>query len=70
MEKSSWRQKSKEVWLREGDKNIWFFYRMTNSYRRRNCLAKIKINGNWMSKEQEIHKGVVKSLPEFADGSW
>ena len=45
MEEISWRQKSREVWLRKGDRNTGFFHRMANSHRRRNCLSKIKING-------------------------
>ena len=51
MEKISWRQKSREVWLREGDRNMGFFHRMANSHRRRNCLSKIKINGTWLTEE-------------------
>ena len=57
MEEISSRQKSREVWLREGDKNTGFFHKMTNSHRRRNCLSKIKINGTWLTKEQEIKGG-------------
>ena len=49
MEETSWRQKSREVWLKEGDRNTKFFHKMANAHRRRNFLAKIKINGAWLT---------------------
>ena len=61
MKEISWRQKSRETWLKEGDKNTRFFHRMANSKRKRNCLKKIKINGLWLSEEQEIKRGVVRA---------
>ena len=36
MEEIMWRQKSREVWLKEGEKNTRFFHKMANSHRRRN----------------------------------
>ena len=65
MEEISWRQKSRETWLKEGDKNTRFFHKMTNSNRRRNCLKKIKVNGNWLSEDQEIQKGVVRAYQDL-----
>ena len=72
MEEISWRQKLRETWLKEGDKNIGFFHRIANSNRRRNCLKKIKINDIWLSEDQEIQKGVVKAYRNLlADlGGW
>ena len=33
MEETSWRQKSRELWLREGDKNTGYFHKMANAHR-------------------------------------
>lgn len=37
-----WRQKSREVWLREGDKKTWFFHSCTIDKRKRNGINKPK----------------------------
>ena len=39
MKEISWRQKSRELWLTEGDKNTKKFHKMVNARRRRNFLA-------------------------------
>ena len=44
---------SRELWLKEGDKNTDFFQRMENAHRINNSLDRIKINGVWMTKDQE-----------------
>ena len=62
MEEISWRQKSRKVWLKKGDRNTGFFHRMTNSHRRKNYLSKIKINGIWLTEEQEIKGGMVSTF--------
>ena len=40
LEEISWRQKSRELWLKVGDRSISFFYNMANSHRRRTAKKK------------------------------
>ncbi|RVW76085.1 putative glucan 1,3-alpha-glucosidase [Vitis vinifera] len=53
MEETHWRQLSRELWLKKGDRNTGFFHRMANAHRRNNSLDRIKINGVWMTEDQE-----------------
>ena len=41
-----------------GQKYGFFFHRMANAHRRNNSLDKIKINGVWLSEEQDVREGV------------
>lgn len=54
----SWKRKLREVWLKEEDRNTRFFHRMTNAHRRRNQMARVKINGMWFTKENNIKEEV------------
>ena len=45
LEEISWRQKSRALWLREGDKNTKFFHQLANSNRRYNSISSLSING-------------------------
>ena len=42
LEETHWRQLSRELWLREGDRNTRYFHRMANAHRRVNFLDIIK----------------------------
>ena len=72
MEEISWRQKSREIWLKEGDKNTGFFHRMANAHRRRNCFNSICINGRKLVKEEDIKEGLVNAFKNLlsAPGGW
>ncbi|XP_023926387.2 uncharacterized protein LOC112037802 [Quercus suber] len=50
-----WRQKSRELWLKHGDKNSKFFHLSTIIQRRRNNIDSIKTeNGSWISETSHI----------------
>ena len=72
LEETHWRQLSRELWLREGDKNTSFFHRMTNAHRRNNSMEKIKINGRWLEEEREVREGVVNAFQQLLleEQSW
>ena len=59
---ASWRQKSREVWLKEGDRITSFFHKMASAHWRRNTLAKVKINGASLTKEANIKVGIVEAF--------
>ncbi|GFZ09197.1 hypothetical protein Acr_20g0010050 [Actinidia rufa] len=44
-EETSWRQKSRAIWLAEGDKNTTFFHRVANAHRWYNHIGKIRVDG-------------------------
>ena len=72
LEEIHWRQLSRELWLREGDRNMGYFHRMATAHRRRNTMDRIKVNGIWLSEEQEVRTGIADAfkqlLPE--DSEW
>ena len=72
LEEVTWRQKSREVWLKEGDRNTSFFHRMTNAHRRRNNMERIRINGVWKSEENGMSVGIVNAFRTLLSnpGEW
>ena len=69
LEETHWRQLSRELWLREGDRNTSYFHCMTTAHQRVNSLDRVKINGVWLSKEQEVREGVANAFQQLLSES-
>jgi len=59
-EEMSWRQKSRALWLKEGDKNTQFFRRVANSHRKFNQVNSLSINGTISKNPAEIKEHIVQ----------
>ena len=59
LEKISWRQKSRILFVKEGDNNTPFFHRVTNSHRRTNHIRGIEVDEVLFQDEEEVRSRVV-----------
>ena len=59
LEEISWRQKSRILFVKEGDNNTRFFHRVANSHRRTNYLRGIEVDGVLYEDEEEVRSKVV-----------
>jgi hypothetical protein len=71
-EEMSWRQKSRALWLREGDKNTKFFHRVANLHRKFNQIDSLTINGAISRNYVEIKEHIVQYYSNlyFENCSW
>ena len=59
LEEISWRQKSKALFIKEGDNNTWFFHRLANSHKRMNFIRSVKVDGVLYEGESDVLDHVV-----------
>jgi hypothetical protein len=60
LEEVSWRQKSRVLWLKEGDNVTKFFHQMANSHRRNNYMERVEVDGAVYEVESEVREKVVQ----------
>jgi hypothetical protein len=56
----SWRQKSRVLWLKEGDNNTKFFHKMANYHRRCNYMENLEVKGVVYEENQAIRDQAVQ----------
>ncbi|XP_030924785.1 uncharacterized protein LOC115951776 [Quercus lobata] len=54
LEEISWRQKSKALFIKEGDNNTQFFHRIANSHSRTNQIRGVEVDGVLFEEESDI----------------
>ena len=59
LEETFWRQKSRALYVKEGDNNTRFFHRLVNSNRRANHIRSIKVDGVLYEDGPNIQSQVV-----------
>ena len=59
LEEISLRQKSKALFIKEGDNNTQFFHRIANSHRRTNQIREVEVDGFRYEDESEVTDHVV-----------
>lgn len=56
-EEDIWNQRSRNCWLKLGDRNTSFFHTKASNRHKRNSIVKIMdSNGNWVEEEEQIAK--------------
>ena len=60
LEEISWRQKSKALFIKEGDNNTRFFHRLANSHRRTNQIRGMEVEGVLYEDDRDVQAQVVE----------
>ena len=59
LEEIFWRQKSRALYVKEGDNNTRFFYRLANSNRNANQIKRIEADGVFYEDELDVRSQLV-----------
>ncbi|KAL0462661.1 UNVERIFIED_CONTAM: hypothetical protein Slati_0153700 [Sesamum latifolium] len=59
-EETVWRQRSKDTWIREGDRNTSFFHQRASNRFKTNVIRRVRdVAGNWVVNEEDIRQCIV-----------
>ena len=59
LEEISWRQKSRALYVKEGDNNTRFFHRLADSHRNANLIKRIEVDGVHYEDEADVRSQLV-----------
>jgi len=58
-EEVAWRQKSRALWLKEGNRNTKFFHKVANTHKRFNYIDQLMVQGELTEKSTRIESAII-----------
>lgn len=66
-----WKQKSREKWIKEGDRNTKFFHLVAKGRQRKKNLDSLMVDGRMITEPKDIQQAVVNHFSaQFDDEDW